>query len=42
MNGIDVRVCQCPRCQAGAAHPERALHKQMNLLLSRLDEPQRR
>src|SRR5215210_6989079 len=36
------RACQCPACQAGAEHPERRLHEQMNLLLSRLDEPQRR
>lgn len=42
MNSIDVVACQCPRCQAGEAHPDRALHEQMNLLLSRLDEPQRR
>ena len=42
MNAIDVGVCQCSRCQAAEAHPERVLHEQMNLLLSRLDEPQRR
>jgi hypothetical protein len=42
MNSIAVRVCQCPRCQAGEAHPERVLHEQMNLLLSRLGEPERR
>src|SRR5204863_7444854 len=42
MGSIDVGVCQCPRCQAGEEHPDRALHEQMNLLLSRLDEPQRR
>ncbi len=42
MNAIDVRVCQCPRCQVGEAHSDRVLHEQMNLLLSRLDEPQRR
>ena len=42
MNAMAVSVCQCPRCQAGDEHPDRVLHEQMNLLLSRLDEPQRR
>ena len=42
MSSIDVSVCQCPQCQAGEEHPARVLHEQMNLLLSRLDEPQRR
>jgi hypothetical protein len=35
-------TCGCAACQGTADHPERALHQQMNLLLSRLDEPQRR
>jgi len=42
MTMSEVRVCQCPRCQAEDAHPERVLHAQMNLLLSRLDEAERR
>src|SRR5438067_12457759 len=42
MSAIDVRVCQCPPCQVGAAHPDRVLHEQMNLLLSRLNEAERR
>jgi len=42
MASLDVRVCQCPRCQQPGDHPERLLHHQMNLLLSRLDEAQRR
>jgi hypothetical protein len=42
MSVIEVRVCQCARCQAGEAHPGRALHEQMNLLLSRLGEAERR
>jgi len=42
MSAIAVGVCQCPRCRVGEEHPDRALHEQMNLLLSRLDEPQRR
>lgn len=39
---LEVRVCQCPLCQQGIEHPDRELHRQMNLLLSRLDEQQRR
>jgi hypothetical protein len=42
MSTIAVGVCQCPRCQAGDEHSDRVQHEQMNLLLSRLDEPQRR
>lgn len=42
MNSINVGACQCARCQAGEEHPDRVLHEQMNLLLSRLDEAQRR
>ncbi len=42
MSSIDVRVCQCPPCRAGEAHPDRRLHEQMNLLLSRLGEAERR
>src|ERR671938_1902385 len=37
-----VRNCQCARCQLDAPHPDREYHRQMNLLLSRLDERQRR
>lgn len=37
-----VHACQCPQCQQGAEHRERARHHRMNLLLSRLDEQQRR
>src|SRR5438874_5389421 len=42
MSAIDVRGCQCPRCQVGATHPDRVLHEQINLLLSRLHEAERR
>jgi hypothetical protein len=38
----DVAVCRCPACQHEGEHPNRMLHEQMNLLLSRLDEAQRR
>jgi hypothetical protein len=42
MASLDVRLCQCPNCQQPGDHRERALHQQMKLLLSRLDEAQRR
>ncbi|MCA1598617.1 MAG: ISAzo13 family transposase, partial [Chloroflexi bacterium] len=34
--------CQCPHCQQEGVHPERALHRRMNVFMSRLDEAQRR
>ena len=42
MASSDVHVCQCPLCQQSADHPDRELHRQMNLFFSRLDEQQRR
>ncbi len=36
-----VHACGCAACRAGE-HPEREDHRQLNLLLSRLDEQQRR
>ena len=42
MAGLPVTGCQCPLCQQEVEHPDRALHRQMNLLCSRLDEQQRR
>jgi hypothetical protein len=39
---MDLHQCQCPRCRAGADHPERLWHRRLNLLLTRLDEQQRR
>jgi hypothetical protein len=38
---IAVHTCGCSHCRAGE-HPERDSHRQLNLLLSRLDEQQRR
>lgn len=38
----EIHLCQCPHCQAAADHPDKVLHRQMNVLLSRLDEQQRR
>jgi hypothetical protein len=37
-----VHQCECEICKQPEAHPEKELHHQMNLLLSRLDEQQRR
>ena len=37
-----LHVCQCENCQSAGEHPDKRLHQQMNLLLSRLDEQQRR
>ncbi len=42
MTSLGIPVCQCPLCQQGADHTERELHRQMLVLLSRLDENQRR
>jgi hypothetical protein len=38
----EAHTCQCPHCQQEADHPDKELHRQMNLFLSRLDEQQRR
>jgi hypothetical protein len=42
MPASPVRRCQCPHCQQSSPHADQLLHQQMNLLLSRLDEQQRR
>lgn len=42
MASTPVHQCGCARCRARKSHPERRLHHQINLLLSRLDERQRR
>lgn len=42
MTEITVHQCACDICQQTETHPEQAVHQQMNLLLSRLDEQQRR
>ena len=34
--------CQCSHCTQGDGHPDRGQHAQLNLLLSRCDEQQRR
>ena len=42
MSKSAVHVCECPHCQQESAHADQELHRQMNLLVSRLDEQQRR
>jgi len=39
---ITIHTCQCADCQAGHDHADLQLHHQINLLMSRLDEQQRR
>jgi hypothetical protein len=38
----EIAVCQCAHCQQEGDHPDRVLHHAMNVLMSRLDEAQRR
>jgi len=42
MPAKDIRQCPCPNCEQPGAQPDKELHYQMNLLLSRLNEQQRR
>jgi hypothetical protein len=42
MDNHAIHQCQCPACLGDTEHSERLLHDQMNLLLDRLDEQQRR
>jgi hypothetical protein len=42
MADTKVHQCQCPGCTADQDSPDRARHRRLNLLLSRLDEQQRR
>jgi hypothetical protein len=37
-----VHQCECAICQSTQEHPDKELHHQINVLLSRLDEQQRR
>src|SRR5262245_48203014 len=39
---MEVHRCHCPNCLSGGPHPDQVLHHRMNLLLARLEEPQRR
>ena len=38
----EIRSCTCPACIGSADVPEKMIHHQINLLMSRLDEQQRR
>ena len=42
MQEAPIYRCQCPRCQLPNDHPDKGHHHRMNLLLSRMDEQQRR
>ncbi len=42
MTALPIHRCECDRCRSRARHTDRALHRQINLLASRLDEQQRR
>lgn len=42
MRSKPVHQCHCEKCQMEPAQPERPLHQQINLFLSRLDEQARR
>jgi len=42
MQDAPIYCCQCPICQSPADHRDKQLHRRMNLLLSRMDEQQRR
>jgi hypothetical protein len=37
-----IHQCECPNCQSPEPHPDKIHHHNMNVLLSRLDEQQRR
>ena len=42
MSKETVHQCECQNCQQAEDHPDKELHHQTNLLLSRLDEQQQR
>jgi hypothetical protein len=37
-----VRVCQCAVCQQSTDHPDKKTHRMINLMVSQLNEQQRR
>jgi hypothetical protein len=37
-----IHQCQCELCQSGSDHDEKIIHHQINVVMSRLDEQQRR
>jgi hypothetical protein len=42
MADVAVHRCECSRCLSERGHPDRRRHHQINLVMSRLDEQQRR
>ena len=42
MSDQAIHTCACAICQSGPDEPVAVYHRQLNLLLSRLNEPQRR
>jgi len=38
----EIHICQCAHCQGSGDHADKKVHRQINLLVSRLDEQQRR
>jgi hypothetical protein len=42
MADATVHRCECSQCQSDQDHPDRRCHAHLNLLMSRLDEQQRR
>ena len=42
MSTKPIHQCQCDKCQQEGDHIERKLHHQINLVMNRLDEQQRR
>ena len=42
MSQNPIHQCECPICQSSEPHPDKLHHHKMNVLLSRLDEQQRR
>ena len=42
MTAKTVHQCQCEICSQPEPHPDKSIHYQMNLLLSRMNEQQRR
>ena len=42
MSSSAVHRCECAICQGETHHPDKVIHHQINLLMSRLDEQQRR
>lgn len=42
MGNRKLHACKCPKCQGEELSKEQEIHRQMNLLLSQLDENQRR